>query len=295
MKQKMRRWSASFLALLLCMTLLASTAFAAGGALGADRNGTPYTYVIGYMYSGSSQTVNTREIFTSPNNYDIWLCPVCGRDPLGNSQGTALAPDLYMPCYGYDIAAAGGDMSIRYALVRHRHNNGQLSDDRVYIPVNVPMYAGCYYGYDLTEPAGVQISAPTGWQRDSAVVRFSGGTDTGTSLPDWSATPGDYGSGIHHYEYSINGGAWTGCPVGDPTVTITAGGETTVTARVVDGAGNASGQTATAKVYIDPAPPNVPGVTLSTEQWTNSTVTAAIKDNGDAHSGVVCPSRFRGQ
>ena len=287
MKQKMRRWSASFFALLLCMTLLASTAFAAGGALGADRNGTPYTYVIGYMYSGSSQTVNTREIFTSPNNYDIWLCPVCGRDPLGNSQGTALAADLYMPCYGYDIAAAGGDMSIRYALVRHRHNNGQLSDDRVYIPVNVPMYAGCYYGYDLTEPAGVQVSAPTGWQRDSAVVQFSGGTDTGTSLPDWSATPGDYGSGIHHYEYSVNGGAWTGCPVGDPTVTITAGGETTVTARVVDGAGNASGQTATAKVYIDPAPPNVPGVTLSTEQWTNSTVTAAIKDNGDAHSGVA--------
>ena len=285
--KKVSRPVTCLLALLLCVMLLASTAFAAGGALGADRNGTPYTYVIGYMYSGSSQTVNTREIFTSPNNYDIWLCPVCGRDPLGNSQGTALAPNLYMPCYGYDIAAAGGDMSIRYALVRHRHNNGQLSDDRVYIPVNVPMYAGCYYGYDLTEPAGVQVSAPTGWQRDSAVVRFSGGTDTGTSLPDWSATPGDYGSGIHHYEYQINGGAWTGCPVGDPTVTITAGGETTVTARVVDGAGNASGQTATAKVYIDPAPPNVPGVTLSTEQWTNSTVTAAIKDNGDAHSGVA--------
>ena len=79
MKQKWKRYSASFLALLLCVTLFASTAFAAGGALGADRNGTPYTYVIGYMYSGSSQTVNTREIFTSPNNYDIWLCPVCGR------------------------------------------------------------------------------------------------------------------------------------------------------------------------------------------------------------------------
>ena len=28
-------------------------------------------------------------------------------------------------------------------------------------------------------------------------------------------------------------------------------------------------------------------VNLSTEQWTNSTVTAAIKDNGDAHSGVA--------
>ena len=159
--KKVSRPVTCLLALLLCVMLLASTAFAAGGALGADRNGTPYTYVIGYMYSGSSQTINTREIFTSPNNYDIWLCPVCGRDPLGNSQGTALAPNLYMPCYGYDIAAAGGDMSIRYALVRHRHNNGQLSDDRVYIPVNVPMYAGCYYGYDLTEPAGVPF--PVSW------------------------------------------------------------------------------------------------------------------------------------
>ena len=76
--KKVSRPAASLLAL-LCVTLFASTAFAAGGALGADRNGTPYTYVIGYMYSGSSQTVNTREIFTSPNNYDIWLCPVCGR------------------------------------------------------------------------------------------------------------------------------------------------------------------------------------------------------------------------
>ena len=288
MKEKLKSVSIRFLLFLLLIIFCTSVVHAAGGALGADRNGTPYIYVIGYMYSGSSQTVNTREIFTSPNNYDVWLCPVCGKgDNNPEHIGTALAPNLYMPCYGYDIAAAGGDMSIRYALVRHRHNNGQLSDDRVYIPVNVPMYAGCYYGYDLTEPAGVQVSAPTGWQRDSAVVRFSGGTDTGTSLPDWSAAPGDYGSGIHHYEYSINGGAWTGCPVGDPTVTITAGGETTVTARVVDGAGNASGQTATAKVYIDPAPPNVPGITLSTEQWTNSTVTAAIKDNGDAHSGVA--------
>ena len=69
--KKVSRPVTCLLALLLCVMLLASTAFAAGGALGADRNGTPYTYVIGYMYSGSSQTINTREIFTSPNNYDI--------------------------------------------------------------------------------------------------------------------------------------------------------------------------------------------------------------------------------
>ena len=35
MKQKWKRYSASLLALLLCVTLLASTAFAAGGALRA--------------------------------------------------------------------------------------------------------------------------------------------------------------------------------------------------------------------------------------------------------------------
>lgn len=38
--KKVSRPAASLLALLLCVTLLASTAFAAGGALGADRNGT---------------------------------------------------------------------------------------------------------------------------------------------------------------------------------------------------------------------------------------------------------------
>lgn len=272
--------------MLLLMTMLAAPqVWAAGGALGNDRNGSPYEYVIGYMYSGSQQNNNTREIFTSPDNYAIWLCPVCGRG--GGSSGTALASNLYMPCYEYDVPATGGDMSIRYALVRHRHNNGQLSNDHVYIPINVPTYAGCYYGYDLTEPSGVQASAPSGWQKGSVTVQFSGGSDGGTSLPDWAAVPGDYGSGIHHYEYQINGGAWTGCPTNDPTVTITAGGVTTVTARVVDGAGNASTQTATATVYIDPASPYVPDIALSTEQWTNETVTVTVKDNGDTHSGVA--------
>ena len=87
MKQKWKRYSASFLALLLCVTLLASTAFAAGGALGADRNGTPYTYVIGYMYSGSSQTVNTREIFTSPNNWKHLALPGVRAGPVGEFAG----------------------------------------------------------------------------------------------------------------------------------------------------------------------------------------------------------------
>ena len=41
------------------------------------------------------------------------------------------------------------------------------------------------------------------------------------------------------------------------------------------------------RVFIDPASPNVPSITLSTEQWTNTSVTATVKDNGDAHSGVA--------
>ena len=149
--EKVKRLAICFLSCLICIALLAPAALAAGGALSADRTGAQYDYVIGYCYSGSQQSINTREIFLSPNNYDVWLCSVCG---LGDNNpehiGTALASNLYMPCYGYDIAATGGDTSIRYALVRHRHNNGQLSNERVYIPINVPMYSVCYYVYKLT-------------------------------------------------------------------------------------------------------------------------------------------------
>ncbi len=182
-------------ATMLLAFLFPASAFAATRALGHDRNGSPYTYVIGYMYSGYRGNSNTREIFASPNNYDIWLCPTCGRG--GGSNGTDLAENLYMPCYGYDIPATGGDGYIRYALVRHRHNNGQLSDNMVYIPINVAMYSACHYGYDTTPPTGPRSSAPAGWQRGAVTVNFSGGSDTGLSLPDWAAVPDNYGSGIH--------------------------------------------------------------------------------------------------
>ena len=288
MKQKLKKSLAFVATLVVAVTLLASSAFAAGGAIPFDRNGKRYQYVIGYMYSGSQQGINTREIFTEPNNYAIWLCPVCG---LGDSNpehiGTALASNLYMPCHGYDIPATGGDDWIRYACVRHRHNNGQLSDYLVYIPINVAMYSGCYYGYDTTPPSGPSISAPSGWQYSSATVRFEGGTDTGTSLPDWSATPGDYGSGINHYEYMVDNALWLGCPVGDTSLTITKGGITTITARTADGAGNASDQRATVQVYIDTVAPNAPTVTPSTTAWTNQDVAVTIKDNGDTYSGVA--------
>ena len=282
------KFTKQFLSITLCVILLIGifpvSAFAAGGALSHDRNDTKYTYTIGYMYSGSQGGINTREIFTEPNNYAVWRCPVCGQG--GGSAGTNLAENLYMPCYAYDVAATGGDTWIRYALVRHRHNNGSLSEYNIYVPINVVMYSGCYYGYDTVNPSKPAISAPSGWQKSSARVTFSGGTDGGTSLPDWTSTPGNYGSGIHHYEYSLDGGAWTGCPTNDPSVTITKGGETTVTARAVDGAGNASTDTVTAKVYVDNVAPNKPTVSPSFGGWTNQNVTVTLKDNGDTYSGV---------
>lgn len=279
-----KRTLALFLCLILVMLMLPLSAFAAGGALTHDRNGARYTYTIGYMYSGSQGGINTREIFTEPNNYAVWCCPVCGQG--GGSSGTNLAENLYMPCYEYDVGATGGDTWIRYALVRHRHNNGNLSEYNIYVPINVVMYSGCYYGYDTVNPSKPAISAPTGWQKSSAYVYFSGGTDSGTSLPDWTATPGNYGSGIHHYEYSLDGGAWTGCPTNDASVTITKGGETTITTRAVDGAGNASTDTVTAKVHVDNVAPNKPTVSPSVSGWTNQNVTVSLKDNGDTYSGV---------
>ena len=191
-----------------------------------------------------------------------------------------------MPCYQYDMPATGGDTWIRYAKVRHRHNNGQLSDYTVFIPINVAQYSGCSYSYDSVEPTGVQASGPSGWQSGSATITFSGGTDTGMSLPDSVTTPGNYGSGIHHYEYRIDGGSWTGCPVGQSSVVITKGGTTTVQARVVDGAGNASSQTTSVTVYVDNIAPAVPTVLPSTTAWTNQNVTVTVRDNGDTYSGV---------
>ncbi len=279
---KGKQMLALFLCLVFSLVMLPMSAFAAGGALTNDRNGTRYTYTIGYMYSGSQGGINRRQIMSEPNNYTTITCPVCG----DGGYGTVLAENLYMPCYAYDVPSTGGDMWIRYALVRHRHNNGQLADFNVYVPINVVMYSGCYYGYDTENPSRPAISAPSGWQKSSARVTFSGGTDSGTSLPDWTSTPGNYGSGIHHYEYSLDGGAWTGCPTNDASVTITKGGETTITARAVDGAGNASTDTVTAKVYVDNVAPNKPTVSPSVSGWTNQNVTVSLKDNGDTYSGV---------
>lgn len=277
-----KRIVAATMAALTSATLFATTAFAAG-ALSKDRNGQTYSYTIGYMYSGNKANTNTREIFSSPNNYDIWCCPVCGRG--GGSTGTALEENMYMPCYAYDVAATGGAMNIRYALVRHRHNSGVLSDYKVYIPINEATYSNCYYDYDKTPPSKPTITAPSGWQTKEVTVRFSGATDTGMSLPDSVSTPGNYGSGISHYEYQINGGAWTGCPTNDPTVKITAPGKTTVSARAVDGAGNPSTQIATTTVMIDTVAPNKPTIEAP-DGWTNKEVLVTIKDNGDTYSGV---------
>lgn len=279
---KGKQMLALFLCLVFSLVMLPMSAFAAGGALTNDRNGTRYTYTIGYMYSGSQGGINHRQIMSEPNNYTTITCPVCG----DGGYGTVLAENLYMPCYAYDAPSTGGDLWIRYALVRHRHNNGQLADFNVYVPINVVMYSGCYYGYDTENPSRPAIAAPSGWQKSSVRVTFSGGTDSGTSLPDWTSTPGNYGSGIHHYEYSLDGGVWTGCPTNDASVSITKGGETTITARAVDGAGNASTDTITAKVYVDNVAPNKPTIAPSNSGWTNQNITVTLKDNGDTYSGV---------
>lgn len=142
-----KRTLALFLCLILVMLMLPLSAFAAGGALTHDRNGARYTYTIGYMYSGSQGGINTREIFTEPNNYAVWCCPVCGQG--GGSSGTNLAENLYMPCYEYDVGATGGDTWIRYALV------SWCADQCGYIETGViPKYAGCVWGVQWFQERG---------------------------------------------------------------------------------------------------------------------------------------------
>lgn len=282
LRERGKKGVAFLLSILLLFSTVTLPVFAAEVGLSHDHNGTPYTYTIGYLYSGNSASANTREIFTQPNNYAIFLCPVCGQG--GGSSGTALANGLYMPCYGTEIPASGGDGYIRYALVRHRHNNGSLADFNVYIPMNVPMYNGCYYSYEETPPTSPAIYAPDGWQKGSANFSIGGGTDSGMSLPDWATVPGNYGSGIHHYEYYLGAG-WSGFPVGNANGTLTNGGTTTIYARAVDGAGNIS-PVVSKPVYIDTIAPNAPLIVPSVTSWTNQGVSTNVVSQGDTYSGV---------
>lgn len=110
----------------------------------------------------------------------------------------------------------------------------------VYAQDSSSINTGLLVGVDGTPPTAPQIvfvsGSNGGWSNQNTMFQLTGSADSG--------------SGMNHYEYSIDGGAWTRY---GGTVTITASGWHTIEAKAVDNVGNASYST----VYsgIDKTPP----------------------------------------
>ncbi|MFT9056534.1 MAG: hypothetical protein ABF449_07905, partial [Ethanoligenens sp.] len=113
------------------------------------------------------------------------------------------------------------------------------------------IYTGLYLGVDGTPPTAPQINflsgSNGGWSNQNTAFTLSGSTDAG--------------SGFDHYEYSIDGGAWTRY---GGAVTITNTGWHTIQARAFDHVGNVSYSTATSG--IDRAPPPC-RVSVAASDW----------------------------
>ncbi|TCT17252.1 alpha-tubulin suppressor-like RCC1 family protein [Melghiribacillus thermohalophilus] len=93
----------------------------------------------------------------------------------------------------------------------------------------------------------------------------------------------DHESGIERTEYRLDEGEWQ--TYSDP-FTVDSEGETLVTARSVDVAGNQSDETIQ-MIQIDRTPPTAPTINLSPEGWTNEEqVTVTIEDGTEDLSGV---------
>ncbi|MBV6717567.1 OmpL47-type beta-barrel domain-containing protein [Paenibacillus chitinolyticus] len=113
--------------------------------------------------------------------------------------------------------------------------------------------------------------AVSGWSKDNVAVTITPGTDAR--------------SGVKRTEYSLSGASTLGWTAYTGPVTVSAEGQTTVSARSVDEAGNIS-QLAAASVSIDKTAPGAATVTPAFTSWTASGVQVTVKPGTDAGSGV---------
>lgn len=121
----------------------------------------------------------------------------------------------------------------------------------VYAQDNSSINTGLHIGVDGTAPTAPQIvfvsGSNGGWSNQNTGFFLTGSTDSG--------------SGFDHYEYSIDGGAWTNY---FGNVTITGTGWHTIQARAFDHVGNVSYSTAYSG--IDKTPPTC-RVSVAASDW----------------------------
>ncbi|WP_231506418.1 OmpL47-type beta-barrel domain-containing protein [Paenibacillus sp. UNC451MF] len=129
--------------------------------------------------------------------------------------------------------------------------------------------------FDFTPPTAPVISgAQADWKASDVNLTIAQGTDAE--------------SGVTRTEYSLSGATvqeWTPYTNGS-TITITNSGQTTISARTVDNAGNTS-TLATAVVKIDRSPPTAPVINRSSASWTNANVTFTLAGATDTGGSGV--------
>ncbi|MCP1308102.1 OmpL47-type beta-barrel domain-containing protein [Paenibacillus tyrfis] len=152
-------------------------------------------------------------------------------------------------------------------------NDGQttISARTIDLAGNVSPIATAVVKIDRTAPTqpAVKLSAAS-WTASDVTVTITSGTDNG-------------GSGVNRTEFSLSGATTLAWTTYTGLVTITAEGQTTVSARTIDNAGNIS-SVGTAVVSIDKTAPAAPSVTPATLQWT-SAANVAVTITGGTDSG----------
>lgn len=139
--------------------------------------------------------------------------------------------------------------------------------------------AGNYYG-PVFEQFFVDTVAPTTPTVIPSTSEWTNGDVTVTIIPGT-----DSNSGVARTEYKLEGATVQDWTAYNGSFVISNEGETTISARTIDNAGNISG-TATGLVRIDKTGPSGPTIVPSTTDWTNDDVLVTIVPGSDHSSGV---------
>jgi hypothetical protein len=133
-----------------------------------------------------------------------------------------------------------------------------------------PVYA--QFRVDTVAPSAPAVTpSTTDWTNGDVTVTISHGSDSN--------------SGVNRTEYKLDGAKVQDWTTYTGTLALTNEGQTTVTARTIDNAGNISTITS-ALVKIDKTGPAGPVITPSTTDWTNQDVTVNIAPGPDTGAGI---------
>ncbi|MEC0333835.1 hypothetical protein GNQ08_30970 [Paenibacillus macerans] len=174
-----------------------------------------------------------------------------------------------------NIVYGGRDDSASYLFSNNNDfsvTENILTHFSTYEPNLIDTITMVIYYRDASPPTNPTISVnPPGYTQGNVSVSIGGSTDI---------------TGVASYEYSLQGAHNSGWTVYNNPITITNPGQTTISARAVDAAGNVSG-VSTSSAYIDQTGPTEPAVYISRSDWSNTDVMVGISSHGaDSQSGV---------